>query len=172
MIVRRAAAADVPAIARLAAQLGGAVETSRMPARLARILELPTHAVFVAEPDATDAGAGTQAAPCGFAAAEHRLLLPFDEWVELTSLVVDDALRRRGVGTQLVAAVEAWAGRRGVPRIVVRSSITRDLAHDFYPRLGYARLKTQHVYTHDLSAHGAPGQAGASDGTSGAAGEA
>ena len=136
-MIRRATAADTDAIVRLAAQLGGAVELERMPARLQRILDQPTHAVFVAEDDT---------GPCGFAAAEHRLTLPFGEAVELMSLVVDESARRSGHGALLVSAVEAWAMRRGVGRVQVRSSITRDIPHTFYPSLGYALLKTQHVY--------------------------
>jgi len=136
-MIRRAAVEDVPGITRLAAQLGGATELAQLPVRLSRILEHASHAVFVAEGDT---------GLSGFAAAEHRLLLPFGEWVELMSLVVDEGSRRQGLGAQLVAAVEAWAARRGVERVLVRSSVTRDAAHPFYRGLGYAHLKTQHVY--------------------------
>ena len=140
-MIRRAADHDIDAIVRLAAQLHGATELDGMPARLKRIMDQATHAVFVAE---------NESGPCGFAAAEHRLLLPFGEWVELMSLVVDEASRRHGFGAQLVAAVEAWAARRGVARVLVRSSVTRDAAHAFYPDLGYDLLKTQHVYAKAL----------------------
>ncbi len=136
-MIRRATTADTEAIVRLSTQLGGAVELERMPARLQRILDQPTHAVFVAE---------GEDGPCGFAAAEHRLTLPFGESVELMSLVVDEAARRSGFGALLVSAVEAWAMRRGVDRVQVRSSITRDVPHAFYPNLGYVLHKTQHVY--------------------------
>jgi GNAT superfamily N-acetyltransferase len=136
-MIRRATTADTEAIVRLAAQLGGAVELERMPARLHKILDQATHAVFVAEDDS---------GPCGFAAAEHRMTLPFGEAVELMALVVDETARRNGFGALLVSAVEAWAMRRRVDRVQVRSSITRDTAHTFYPSLGYVLLKTQHVY--------------------------
>ena len=136
-MIRRATPSDVPAIARLAAQLGGATDLDGLPARLAKIMDQATHAVFVAEGDD---------GPCGFTAAEHRLVLPLGEWVELVSLLVDEPARRQGLGTQLVAAAEAWAMRRGVERVVVRSSTSRDAAHAFYPALGYDLHKTQHVY--------------------------
>ena len=157
-MIRRATGADVAEIARLATQLGGVTELAGFPSRLQRILEAAAHAVFVAVNEPADAGdAGDAPALHGFAAAEHRLLLPFGEWVELVSLVVDADARRHGLGTQLVAAVEAWAARRGVSRVVVRSSVSREGSHDFYPALGYARLKTQHVYIHDTSGDGASG---------------
>ena len=145
-MIRRAVAGDIADIARLATQLGGAMELSELPARLHKIIEHASHAVFVAEGDA---------GPCGFAAAEHRLLLPFGEWVELMSLVVDEDARRQGHGAQLVGAVEAWAVRRGVSQVLVRSSVTRTAAHAFYPSLGYDHLKTQHVYRKTTSGSGA-----------------
>lgn len=155
MKVRRATAEDIPVITRLATQLGGTVDTEQMPTRLQRILEHTNHAVFVAERDIpSDDPDRLATEPCGFAAAEHRLLVPFEEWVELTALVVDEPSRRQGFGSQLVAAVEAWAARRGVPQVLVRSSATRVEPHDFYPRLRFSHLKTQHVYVHDMRAGG------------------
>ena len=64
---------------------------------------------------------------------------------------MDDASRRQGIGTQLVAAVEAWAARRGVSRVRVRSSLARDASHAFYPALGYQLEKTQHCYLRSLA---------------------
>lgn len=139
-MIRRAASDDLPAIAALAGELDAEADAAGLQARLSRILDLATHAVFVAEGDA---------GPCGFAAAEHRLL-PAGERVELTWLAVAADARRRGVGTQLVAATEAWARRRGVSQVLVRAALARDAAHGFYPALGYAPLKTQHVYVRAL----------------------
>lgn len=139
-MIRRAAPEDVAAIAALAPQLG-TVEAAQFAARLQRILEHGAHAVFVSQGDEGLAG---------FAAAEHRLVLQSGEWVELVALVVDDAARRQGIGAQLVAATEAWAARRGVARVVVRSNVAREAAHPFYAQLGYALEKTQHVYAKAL----------------------
>ncbi|MCW5580911.1 MAG: GNAT family N-acetyltransferase [Luteimonas sp.] len=136
-MIRRAIPEDGEAIARLAAQLGGGSDPARLPARLRRIMDQATQAVFVAEGDAGISG---------FIVAEHRIEVQASESVELTTLVVDDGARRQGLGAQLVAAAEAWAMRRGVARIVVRSNVAREAAHGFYPALGYGLLKTQHVY--------------------------
>ena len=144
MRVRRAAIEDIPVIAKLAEQLGGAVDIDGLPVRLRRILDHAHHAVFLAERDVGDDAMASE--PCGFVAAEHRVLLQFGELIELITLVVDEPYRRQGVATQMVAAVEAWAARRGVPRVRVRSSITRDESHAFYPAIGYALEKTQHCY--------------------------
>jgi len=140
-MIRRATSDDLPAILRLAGQLGDATDPAGLPARLGRILDHASHAVFVAE---GDAGA------CGFAAAEHRLLLASGEWVELVALVVDEPVRRQGYGTRLVAAAEAWAARRGVERVLIRAGAAGDGAQAFYPGLGYAPLATQDVYARTL----------------------
>ena len=71
---------------------------------------------------------------------------------ELLGLVVDLEHRRRGVGQQLVAAMERWALGRGLTEISVRSNVVRAESHPFYERLGYQRTKTQHVYRKPLSA--------------------
>src|SRR5690606_18140205 len=140
-MIRRADPADIPAIAALAAASGDdGGDPAGLPARLARILEQATHAVFLAEDDN---------GPCGFAAAEHRLS-PDGERVELTCLAVDAAARRRGVGSQLVAATEAWARRRGVDRVQVAAALSREAAHAFCPALGYARVETRQVYLRTL----------------------
>ena len=149
MRVRRATVEDIPVITRLAGQLGGVTNADALPTRLRRILDHAHHAVFIAECDMSDDGLASE--PCGFVAAEHRLLLQWGELIELIALVVDDASRRQGIGTQLVAAVEAWAARRGVSRVRVRSSLARDASHAFYPALGYQLEKTQHCYLRSLA---------------------
>lgn len=136
-MIRRAIPEDGEAIARLVEQLGGGSAPAHLPARLRRIMDQATQAVFVAEGED-----GIN----GFIVAEHRIEVQASESVELTALAVDAAARRQGLGAQLVAAAEAWAMRRGVARIVVRSNVAREAAHDFYPALGYGLLKTQHVY--------------------------
>ena len=140
-MIRRAVPEDVEAIARLVEQLGGGSDPAGRPARLRRIMDQATQAVFVAEGEA-----GID----GFVVAEHRIEVQASESVELTALVVDDGARRQGLGAQLVAAAEAWAMRRGVARIVVRSNVAREAAHGFYPALGYGLLKTQHVYAKSI----------------------
>lgn len=140
-MIRRAAVEDIAGVAALAAQLGTVDDAQRFAPRMQRLLDHASHAVFVSQGDDGLAG---------FAAAEHRLVLQGGEWVELMALVVDDGARRQGIGAQLVAAVEAWAARRGVDRVLARSNVLRDASHPFYLGLGYTALKTQHVYAKSL----------------------
>jgi GNAT superfamily N-acetyltransferase len=65
---------------------------------------------------------------------------------EIFGLVVAQGRRASGVGRRLVEAVEQWARGRGLTDISVRSNVVRPESHSFYERIGYPRLKTQHVY--------------------------
>lgn len=69
---------------------------------------------------------------------------------EVAGLVVDGAHRSRGYGAELLAAAEEWFRSRGVPEVLVRSNTLRTEAHRFYDREGYARAKTQQVFTKPL----------------------
>lgn len=140
--VRRATSEDATDVARLSLQLDPELDALALAQRFARLLERATHAFFVLD-DADGV--------VGFAAAEHRSLLQFGERIELIALIVDVRVRRQGAGGALVAAVEAWAWRRGVENMVVRSSLSRDDSHPFYQRVGYVQHKTQHVYTRKLT---------------------
>lgn len=141
-IIRTARAEDAEAIAALSAQLGYPTDAAAVAKRLAKLLARPEHAVFAC----TDEDGKV----LGWAAAEHRLTLESGERVELVGLVVDEAMRRNGIGAALVTAVEAWCRRRGADELFVRSNVTRDAAHAFYLQLGYEHAKTQHAYRHRL----------------------
>lgn len=140
--IRAAAVADAADIARLSAQLGYAAEAAVFEDRLRRIAAMPTHAVLVCE--------GEAGGLAGFIGVERRRLVESGDRVEIVALVVDAGARRGGTGRRLVAAAEDWARARGIDRVLVRSNIARPEAHAFYPALGYARSKTQHVYLRQL----------------------
>ena len=140
--VRRARPEDAAEIARLSVQLDPGLDPATLAQRFIRLVERPTHAFFVLE---------MTNRIVGFSAAEHRSLLQLGERVELIAMVVDADLQRQGGGGALVAATEAWAARRGVENMVVRSSLSRDASHPFYQHIGYTHHKTQHVYTRSLT---------------------
>jgi len=55
-------------------------------------------------------------------------------------LVVQDAHRRHGIGTRLMAAVEEWARDRGASVVLLDTYIGSDLSVPFYERrMGYSR---------------------------------
>jgi GNAT superfamily N-acetyltransferase len=65
---------------------------------------------------------------------------------QIAGLVVDETSRQNGIGRALMQQAEAWAARRGLKSVSLRSNIVRHQAHIFYERLGYERIKTQHAY--------------------------
>jgi len=142
LIVRRARAADLPRIADLSSQLGYPVLLEALERRFSRIASDAEQAVFVAET--------TDGRLVGWTHANPRRLLESEAFMEIEGLVVDASARRQGVGRALIAEVERWSLERGVTTIRVRSNVLRKEAHDFYPSVGYARLKTQHTYERRL----------------------
>jgi GNAT superfamily N-acetyltransferase len=139
--VRRAQIADASEMTRLSAQLGYPMPAAEMTRRLGALLLDKRHCVAVA--------AGGERL-LGWVHVEHRTTLEGGQRAELMGLVVDSNARRSGVGRALVRFAEEWAAARGLPSMTVRSNATRELSHPFYEALGYARVKTQHVYTKAL----------------------
>lgn len=140
--VRPLAAADLPAVRDLAAQLGYEATLGELAERLPPLEHSPSHAVLVADDSGSIAG-------WIHVEASHALI--HAPCAEIVSLVVDDGRRGRGVGALLVRAAEAWARSRGLNRIRVRCRVEREDAHRFYEREGFALEKTQRVFTKGLA---------------------
>lgn len=138
---RAATPDDAAGIARLSGQLGYPVDAASMAARLQQLLPRDSHFIRVAAD-------GPHL--LGWIAAEQRLTLETGDSFEIVGLVVDRDAHRGGIGSTLVAAVADWARSRGGPRLIVRSNVVRTESHPFYERLGFARVKSQHVYRRDL----------------------
>ncbi|MFL6590224.1 MAG: GNAT family N-acetyltransferase [Chthoniobacterales bacterium] len=141
VVIRRAQAGDAARVAELNVTLGYAADHEMMATRLARILSLETHAIFVAR--ITDE-------IVGWIEAEEREVLALGKFGEICGLVVAEGRRGLGVGRRLVAAAEEWLQARGHRGISVRSNIVRPESHAFYERIGYTRYKTQHAYRKSL----------------------
>jgi GNAT superfamily N-acetyltransferase len=141
--IRTARSYDAPAIAELCGELGYPSTRQQMVKRLAAVEGDAHGRVFVAE-DAQ----GRVIAWLQIALAAQ---LCDDACAEITGLVVAEAERGHGIGAQLIVAAEAWARTRGVARIRVRSRQERERAHQFYERAGYARVKTQVVFSKPLT---------------------
>jgi GNAT superfamily N-acetyltransferase len=146
--IREATLNDVPQIARLAGVLGYLMDAGEMSGRLRQVLKRPDELVLAAEADSDGLA--------GWTHAVIHTLLTSPLTCELQALVVSPRHRRLGAGRALVAAVEAWSLQRGVTSMIVRSNVVRPESHAFYPSLGYARTKTQHVYAKVLAATSEP----------------
>lgn len=127
--VRGADHSDAAEISRLLGQLGYPVEVEATPERIERMSRGGRAVVLLA----TD-GTGT----IGVATAHILSVLNRARDVAwLTALVVDEAVRGRGVGRALVSAVEAFARESDCVRLSVTTYLDRTDAHAFYARIGF-----------------------------------
>lgn len=110
--------------------------------RLTHLLSRPDHHLVLAE-----------IAPgrvVGWIHGAEQWVLESEPACEILGLVVDQNCRGQGIGRTLVAAIESWAGTRGIATMRVRSNVVRAESHPFYERLGFTRVKSQHVYRKSL----------------------
>ena len=140
--IRRMESGDAPVLATLTTQLGYPVDPDRIAGRVSRLLDDPSSVVLVA----TDG----DARPIGWLHVALLLSLETDPRVHIMGLVVDDSHRSAGIGQELLAAGEAWAREIGVTRMTVYSRQTRERAHRFYEREGYAMAKRSYYFEKDL----------------------
>ena len=137
MKIRAMTATDVDRVAELVTQLGYPSSADQIARRFARIDGRNDCALFVADDGQ---------AVVGWMHAAFQPYLECDESAEILGLVVADGQRGRGIGAALVSAGETWAKGIGCRSLRVRANITRDRAHAFYQRHGFARVKTQHCF--------------------------
>jgi GNAT superfamily N-acetyltransferase len=140
--VRPAKSCDVPAIARLAGELGYPSTPEQVKSRLASMEGDPRHATFVA--------AVTEDEVIGWIHLCEVHSLGSEPRAEITNLVVDSRFRGAGTGRLLVERGERWARERGLAVIGLRSNVIRERAHVFYARLGYTLTKSQKVFRKKL----------------------
>ena len=132
---------DAAVAAELSGELGYPVTRERMEGRLRRLATLPDHAVLAACLDEQVVGW------VDVGLTQH---LQTEMYGEIGGLIVSEKCRSRGVGQKLVEAAEQWIAVRGIGTVVVRSRITRERAHAFYLREGYAQVKTSAVFRKEL----------------------
>ncbi|MGD0968883.1 MAG: GNAT family N-acetyltransferase [Candidatus Aquilonibacter sp.] len=133
--VRPAQENDVDRLADLLKQLGYTVAADALVARLRRLDDRRT--VLVAQADSELGG-------CVSVSVDDHFVEGFEAVIE--GFVVDERLRSRGVGRQLLAAAERWARARGAPTLIVHSNVVRERAHAFYLGNGYEKVKAQCLF--------------------------
>jgi GNAT superfamily N-acetyltransferase len=133
---------DAAALANLSDQLGYPVALDELSRRLSAVAANHQAAVLVAT-DAADR-------PIGWVHVELKRTLVAPLTAQIMGLVVDGAARNRGVGKELLAAAETWASTRGSRHMIVGTRVTRERAHRFYQREGYALQKTSHFFEKSL----------------------
>ncbi|MGA2630567.1 MAG: GNAT family N-acetyltransferase, partial [Terriglobia bacterium] len=136
--VRPLAAQEAERIAELATQLGYPSTAEQIETRLKQIADGPGHLTLVAE--------NSQGLEIGWLDAFINRTVESDPWAEIAALIVDRQSRGQGAGRELLARAEAWARAQGVRTVRVRSNIVREVARDFYIKLGFTLEKTQHAF--------------------------
>jgi GrpB-like predicted nucleotidyltransferase (UPF0157 family)/GNAT superfamily N-acetyltransferase len=127
-IIREARTEDASGLAQLLGELGYPATAEEVQQRIAAHL-LPGTRIFLAE---------SVGRPVGLASFHCIPLIHEDGWLgRITSLVVAESQRGRGLGRRLVAAAEEFAWASGCQRVEVTSGDHRPEAHRFYEHLGY-----------------------------------
>jgi len=132
--VRSVRLEDVDQLARLFDQLGHPQTADGLRTALVGVLADPRADVLVADDDGAVVGA----------AAYFMVPVAHDSrpWCRITTLVVDEAHRGRGIGHTLVEAAEVAARDVGCSRTEATSALHRTGAHRLYERHGYCRTST------------------------------
>lgn len=128
-------------IAKLTQELGYTANTKDTETWLTHLSRSPLHCVYIAVVDNQ---------VCGWLVVEKRMFLESGTKAEITGLVVGKQYRCLGIAQALVRAAQEWAIEQGLETMVVRSNIEREESHLFYPKVGFERSKTTHVYTKSL----------------------
>lgn len=129
LTIRAAEAADAEALADLLAQLGYEASSTSIPDRLVALRKEGGIALVAI----TDQGRVVGAA----SAARHSTLHADHPTGYITALVIDETVRRQGIGRRLVESIEQWAREHGCHRLSVTSAEHRADAHVFYPSCGF-----------------------------------
>jgi GNAT superfamily N-acetyltransferase len=144
LTIREIAVADAAAAAQLSAEFGYRVSVETMERRISEFQNRHDHAVFIAHID--DVAVGW----IDVGIVHHLQSEPYGE---IGGFVVSENYRGKGMGKQLIARAEEWMHEHGLRRALVRSQISREPAHRFYLREGYARVKTSAVFEKRLADH-------------------
>lgn len=139
--VRDMCLADAGWVAGLSAQLGYPVEAAGLALRFERLQNQPDNGVFAALLDASGVG---------WLHVYGLRLLETEGYAEIGGLVVDETVRRRGIGSALVRQAEQWAEGAGYRELRLRSGLHREGAHSFYRSLGYAQAKASYMFRKEL----------------------
>jgi PhnO protein len=141
--VRSMETRDADAVAELSGELGYTRTADDVLGWLAAVQSGGPQAAFVAEVNGRVAGWIE-------ACIERRIQT--EPYVLIGGLVVRDGARGQRIGRRLCEAAEQWARAKEVRWVRVTSRSTREDAHRFYLRDGYAVVKTSMVFEKHLDA--------------------
>jgi len=133
---------DAESIAALSGQFGYPSSSSEIRERMLQLKEFPDNCGFVAI---------FKKEIIGWIHVMLSVRIESSPFYEISGLVVDENIRGKGIGTQLVNEVKKWCYRKEIHKLRVRCNITRIKSHDFYLKLGFHETKTSKIF--DLNLH-------------------
>jgi ribosomal protein S18 acetylase RimI-like enzyme len=133
-LTRPAESRDAAALSALIAQLGYQASPGEVAERLAT-MAAEGRLVLVAELDGAVVGC--------LSTSVMRVLHRPAPVGRISMMVVDERLRSRGIGAELVRAAEAALAAQGCYMVEVTSHNRREAAHRFYERLGYEKTSVR-----------------------------
>lgn len=137
--VRPITLADAPAIANLMQGLGFDHAVAEIERRLAMAPDCAANPALIA-------AAGGHAA--GLIALHIAPMLFYPKPIaRITTLVVDAAMRRRGIGRALIEAAAALAAEAGCDTLELTTALHREEAQAFYRSLGFDRTSFRMALT-------------------------
>lgn len=140
--IRRAEPSDVQGILTLLGELGTTPSLADAEANLRAVLRDAAQIVLVAT-------GGNGVAGC-----VHGTRVPLLRGgltLQIFSLAVDPACRRRGLARRLIAALETWGREQGCTLASARCNSQRDAAPEFWAAIGYENAKTQLAFRKTLA---------------------
>ena len=130
-LIREVEEGDCPALLPLYAELGNHRATAdNIAEHYARVQQDPRYKTFVAVVDG---------AIVGFVSSVQSLTVGYDPFMHITGLIVTADMQHRGIGTQLLARMEAYAKASGCSSVLLNSGVQRTGAHAFYKHQGYGK---------------------------------
>jgi len=134
IVVRKVEVGDIDGIAPLCSQLGYPCTSQEING----LLNDDEHVIFVA--------VNSEGNIVGWIHSYIYKLFYAEKAAEIGGLVVDESIRRLGVGCKLMKAVEEWAGLLECVVVGLRSNSKRTEAHKFYQDIGYEKVKEQYRF--------------------------
>ncbi len=128
--IRPAAPGDAATLSRLLDQLGYPAKADEIPERIEKLYARPGTTVLVAE---SEGGVILGVVTVHLFQSMHAS----EPTAWLTTLVVEEEARGRGIGSALMTHAEKWAIRHGAVRISLTSALHRERAHEFYKARDY-----------------------------------
>ena len=133
--IRNMVDADLPSIRPLLRQLGCDLDHKTLEERFRSVMNSPDHHVFVCEIDGR---------LIGFLHIYGRPALEKPIEAIIQAMVIDEAYRHAGLGSDLMEAAEEWATAHGYSSVALYTQVDREDAYTFYSHLGYCQEATSH----------------------------